>query len=838
MVQFKDVFTGAKHRSVPRAVTSQKCMRAGGKHNDLENVGRTARHQTFFEMLGNFSFGDYFKEEAIRYAWDFLVNELGLPVDRLWVSVFREDDEAYRIWRNQVRVPEDRILRMGEKDNFWAMGDTGPCGPCSEIHVDQGEGVGCGRPDCGVECECDRFLEVWNLVFMQYSRDETGSLTPLPKPSIDTGMGLERIAAVVQGVSSNYETDLFQGIIREICDLSGHDYGTGSPSDTSIRVIADHIRALTFLIADGVLPGNEGRGYVLRRILRRAARHGKLLELDGAFLCRLSGTVVDEMKDAYPELLQAREHVAAVILNEEERFLDTLDQGLSILDDLVRGVLRKGGTVLSGKEVFKLYDTYGFPIDLARDIIAEKGLRLDEAGFHEEMERQKDRARASWKGSDEKGIDPIFRELSERYKTLFVGYERMTSGAEVLSLVQVGACVDEAHVGEDVQVVLSTTPFYAESGGQVGDKGRLEWEGGAAEVLDTTRPAGELILHHVRILQGSLSTGRKLTAHVDREKRQSTANNHTATHILQAVLRLVLGEHVKQAGSLVAPDRFRFDFSHFAPIQSRQLKRIEWLTNEWIWRNLPVQTEVKPLEEAKAGGAMALFGEKYGDEVRVVSIPGLSSELCGGTHVRATGEIGLFKITHEGGVSSGVRRIEAVTGRSAYETFRELEEELLDLSEMVKGLPGEIAPKVEKVLRERKELLQEVGALKREIADLRSGSLSDQILDVEGVRVLSQRVDHLTVSELREYADKLRDQLQSGVVVAASENDGKVSFVTMVTKDLSSRVHAGNLIREVARITGGKGGGRPEMAQAGGKDASKIGEALEKVPEIIRAQLR
>lgn len=837
MVQFKDIFTGEKPRSVPRAATSQKCMRAGGKHNDLENVGHTARHQTFFEMLGNFSFGDYFKEEAIGFAWDFLVRELGLPKERLWVSVFKDDEDAFGIWRNRIGIPAERVLKLGEESNFWAMGDTGPCGPCSEIYVDQGDDAGCGRPGCRPGCDCDRFLEVWNLVFMQYRKDESGILTPLPKPSIDTGMGLERITAVLQGVKTNYDTDLFQGIIGGICDLTGKAYGQDHACDTSTRVIADHIRALTFLIAEGILPSNEGRGYVLRRILRRAARHGKLLGLNEPFLYRLAGTVVDEMKQAFPDLLRARDHAASVVKNEEERFQNTLDQGLSILHDLIQKLTKQGKTLIPGKEIFKLYDTYGFPLDLTQDIAKDLGLSVDEAGFHEEMARQRERARASWKGSEEKGILPAFKSLSETCKTLFVGYDRIESESGVLSLIRDGVIKESVQAGEEIDMVLDSTPFYAESGGQVGDQGSLDWDGGSVEVIRTWRPAEGLIVHRVRVLQGSLKRGQKVSCRVDPGKRASAAHNHTATHILHAVLRHVLGDHVKQAGSLVEPERLRFDFTHFAPVHPRELERIEQLANEWIFRNAPVETEVEPLNEAISGGATALFGEKYGSEVRVVSIPELSKELCGGTHVQATGEIGLFKIRHEGGIAAGVRRIEAVTGIQAYEYFKSLEDEIRSLSEIVKESPGRIAPKVGKNLKERKDLLCEIGSLKRELAELRGGDIIDQIREVDGVKVLSHRADHLSPEELREHADRLRDRVGSGVVVAGSENKGKVALIAMVTNDLTRKIHAGNLIKEVARITGGGGGGRPDMAQAGGTDASKLDEALNKVFDLVHEQM-
>ncbi len=837
MVQFKDIFTGAQVRRVARAATSQKCLRAGGKHNDLENVGRTARHHTFFEMLGNFSFGDYFKEEAIRLAWDFLVHELGLPQERLWVSVYHDDDEAFQLWEETIGVPAERILRLGEKDNFWAMGDTGPCGPCSEIHMDQGPQVGCGRAECSPECDCDRFLEIWNLVFMQFSRDASGELTRLPAPSIDTGMGLERVTAVVQGVSSNYDTDLFRGLIAEIADLAGQPYGTSAAVDTSIRVIADHVRALTFLFADGVLPSNEGRGYVARRILRRAARHGKLLNLDGAFLYRLSGSVVDEMQEAYPELRGAREHVAAVIQNEEDRFLATLDQGLTLLSELIEKLKQQGEDVLPGEEIFKLYDTFGFPMDLTEDIARERGLSLDTDGFEREMAAQKRRARASWKGSEEKGVAPVYQQLSSEHRTTFVGYDRMESSAKLVAVVRDGRVVDSAGKNGEVAVVLEPTPFYAEAGGQVGDRGQLAWEGGTAEVLHAFSPAGALVVHRVRILQGTLRAGQRLTARVSENRRVPTALNHTATHILHAVLRQVLGDHVKQAGSLVAPDRLRFDFTHFAPLKPRELQRIERLANEWVWRNTPVQTAVKPLEEALADGAMALFGEKYGDAVRLVSIPELSKELCGGTHVNATGEIGLIKVLHEGGIAAGVRRIEAITGKAAYDHYAGLEAELLDLSERLKASPGELVGKVEKLLQERKELLREITNLRRDLAEQKGQDLSAQIRDVDGVKVLAHRMDRLSPEELREFADRLRDRLGSGVVVAGSEKEGKVALVAMVSRDLDGKVHAGHLIRDVARITGGGGGGRSDMAQAGGKDPSRLDDALDKVIEFVRDQM-
>ncbi len=837
MVQFKDIFIGDKSRTVPKAATSQKCMRAGGKHNDLENVGRTARHQTFFEMLGNFSFGDYFKEKAIPLAWDFLTQKLSLPTDRLWVSVYHDDDEAYRIWKEKMHVPEERILRLGEKDNFWAMGDTGPCGPCSEIHIDQGEGTGCGRAECDVECDCDRFLEIWNLVFMQYSRDVSGKLTPLPAPSIDTGMGLERIAAVVQGVTSNYDTDLFAGIIEAICALSEVRYGDAPSSDTSIRVIADHIRALTFLIADGVLPSNEGRGYVLRRVLRRAARHGKLLNVEGPFLYRLSAVVVDEMREAYPELVPAREHVAAVIRNEEERFLHTLDQGLMLLNEEIEKLMQAGETTLPGSEVFKLYDTYGFPLDLTQDILKEKGFSLDEKGFHEAMARQRERARASWKGGEEKGVDPVYKGLAEKFSTSFVGYDQTETTGSIVALIRDGKVLEEVRSGEEAMAVLDVTSFYAESGGQVGDVGRFEWEGGSAVVGETRRPAGEMIVHTLRVEEGVLRKGQSVTARVDGDARRNTANNHTATHILHALLRQVLGDHVKQAGSWVAPDRLRFDFTHFVQVGPRELERIERLANEWIRRDAPVRKEVKALNEALGEGVTALFGEKYGDEVRVISIPGLSKELCGGTHIGRTGEIGLFKIVHEGGIAAGVRRIEAVTAEQAYRSFKAFESELLNLSELVRGVPGEIVPRVEKIIRERKALASEVAALKRELAELKGGDLAKEIREVEGIKVLSRRMDRLSIEELRGFADQARDKIGSGVVVAGTVNDGKVALVAMVTRDLTGKVHAGNLIREVAKITGGGGGGRPDMAQAGGKDPSKLDQALSLVTDLVREQV-
>ncbi len=845
MVQFKDVFTGKEKRAYVRAVTAQKCVRAGGKHNDLENVGRTARHHTFFEMLGNFSFGDYFKEKAIEYGWTFLTETLGLPSDRLWVTIHEgdagmrigPDEEARTLWRRYV--PDPRIVPMSTKDNFWAMGDTGPCGPCSEIIYDQGPALGCGKPTCAVGCDCDRYLELWNLVFMQFERSADGVLTPLPRPSIDTGAGLERIAAILQGVSSNFDTDLLRPIIGAVERLTGKRYGVDHATDVSMRVIADHARATAFLITDGVLPSNEGRGYVLRRILRRGLRHGKLLGLEELFFATVTGAVADLMQAAYPELAESREYVARVVQNEEERFGHTLHVGLRLVETALSETKSKGLTAIPGPEIFRLYDTYGFPLDLLRDIASEQGLALDDAGFEREMADQRARARESWVGSGEVEVPATLRDLTRSMAPVEpLWYQTAEAEAKVMLLLDAeGRTVPALEEGQTGEVVLDRTPFYPEAGGQVGDVGTLSSEGTAVEVTDTRRPAPGLVLHRIRVKRGRLAKGETVRAAVDAARRKVTAKNHTATHLLHAALRQVLGDHVKQAGSLVAPDRLRFDFTHFSPLTEHEMDRIEELVNAQVWENRSVATDVMDLDRALSTGAMALFGEKYGERVRVVTVPDFSVELCGGIHVAATGEIGLFKLVSQGGVAAGVRRVEALTGPGAFQHVKHEEQVLLEAADRIKARPMELSEKIEKLTATTRDLEREIQRLQGRLATGSLQALIQQAVLVDGVRVVASRVDLRDSKAMRELGDRLRGELESGVVVLASQAGERVVWVTMVTKDLTGKLHAGHLARDLAQMTGGGGGGRPDMAEAGGKDPSRISEALAKAPEIVRAQL-
>jgi alanyl-tRNA synthetase len=846
MVQFKDVFTGRERRPYARAVTVQKCVRAGGKHNDLENVGRTARHHTFFEMLGNFSFGDYFKEQAIDFGWEFLTADLGLSADRLWVTIHEgdatlgigPDEEARSLWRRYV--PEARIVACPTKDNFWAMGDTGPCGPCSEIVFDQGEAMGCGKSSCAVGCDCDRYLELWNLVFMQFERSADGKLTPLPRPSIDTGAGLERIAAILQGVSSNFDTDLLRPLISLVEELTGQRYGTDPRTDVSMRVIADHARAVAFLVSDGVLPGNEGRGYVLRRILRRGLRHGRRLGLEEPFMAGVTGRVVELMRGAYPELADTREYVGRVTLNEEERFSHTLRVGLKLVDSLM-GDLKAGGLPsVPGGEIFRLYDTYGFPLDLLRDIAAEQDLTLDESGFEREMAHQRARARESWVGSGEEEIPASLKDLAATdFRIEPLWHQDLQTEAVIQAILAADGrqAIPALEEGETGEVLLDRTPFYPEAGGQVGDTGTLAADGTVAEVLDTRKPFPSLVLHRVRVKRGRLCPGQTIAATVDAARRRVTAKNHTATHLLHAALRQVLGDHVKQAGSLVAPDRLRFDFTHFGPLSDRELDRIEEIANEQVWENRALRIETLDLDTALSRGAMALFGEKYGERVRVVTVPDFSVELCGGTHVRATGEIGLFKIAGQGGVAAGVRRIEAVTGPGALHHVRRGEQILAEAAERIKARPADLPEKVEKLTGTARALEREVQRLQGRLAAGSVESLIQAAEEYDGVRVVSQHVDLRDAKTMRELGDRIRERLKSGVVVLASGEGNRVTWVTMVTKDLTSRLHAGHLARELAAATGGSGGGRPDVAEAGGKEPSRIPEALAKVQGLIRAQL-
>ena len=834
MNQFKDCFLGLEDRGYYRAASSQKCVRAGGKHNDLENVGRTARHHTFFEMLGNFSFGDYFKKDAIALAWEFLTKDLGLDRNRLYVTVYTDDDEAATIWHEQEGVPRERIYRFGEKDNFWSMGDTGPCGPCTEIFWDNGPEVGCGSPDCAVGCDCDRYMEIWNNVFMQFDRSADGKLIPLPKPAVDTGMGLERISTVMQGKQTNYDTDLFQGIIRHIEKLSGKKYGANGKDDVSMRVIADHARATTFLICDGALPSNEGRGYVLRRIMRRAARHAKMLGFADPMLHRAVDAVNEMMADAYPELIERESYIKKVVLAEEERFIETLDNGLRILNDEVANLRKAGSTVIPGETLFRLYDTYGFPTDLTGDIVASEGFAIDEAGFERCMERQRGQAREHWKGSGEEGIASIHKALYSRgLRSNFVGYTEQTAYSPVSVILKNGVEVTSAAAGDTVEVITGITPFYGESGGQAGDSGTISTGSAHLTVASTVRPFPELIVHRATVVEGVIAVGEAADLKVAVGERNATARNHTATHLLQAALKQVLGDHVKQAGSLVTPDRLRFDFTHFSAMMSEEVRRVEDIVNSYIMQNDDVHAQEMAVQEAMESGATALFGEKYGDRVRVVRVGGVSSELCGGTHVYAAGDIGFFKIISETGIAAGVRRIEAQTGTGALAFVRQLEDEQKRISVLVKAEGSDPAEKVEKLMVRQKELQREIEVLQARLNAAKSGDLLSGMREVNGVKVVAVKVEASDSKALRELADTLKERLGSGILAMGSEIDGKAALLVAVSSDLVTRYKAGDLIKKLAPIIGGSGGGRPELAQAGGSEPSRIGMALEQIYGLI-----
>ncbi len=826
MVQFKDVFLGKDERPYRRAVTSQRCVRAGGKHNDLENVGYTARHHTFFEMLGNFSFGDYFKRDAIRFAWQLITGELGIPKERLWVTVFETDDEAFDLWVKEAGVAPERITRLGAKSNFWQMGDTGPCGPCTEIFYDHGAGIAGGPPGSPDE-DGDRYVEIWNLVFMQYERSADGTLTPLPKPSVDTGMGLERIAAVMQGVHSNYDIDLFRDLIAEAAKLTGA-IDLRSPS---LRVIADHIRACSFLIVDGVLPSNEGRGYVLRRIIRRAIRHGYKLGQTQPFFHRLVEVLVREMGGAYPELAKGAEQAKRVLAQEESRFAETLAAGMTLLDAAIAAL--GGSRTIPGEAVFKLYDTYGFPLDLTADIARERGLAIDEPGFEVAMQAQRERARAASRF----GVD--LREtvqLDER--TEFQGYDTLASRGTIVALLDAaGTSVPELAQGARGRVVLDRTPFYAESGGQVGDTGTLAGSAGDFEVEDTQK-LREALAHAGLVSRGRLKVGDLVEAVVAAGPRAATARHHSATHLLHAALRRVLGAHVQQKGSLVEPERLRFDFSHFAPVTAEELARIERLVNAEILRNVAAETRLMGYDEAVASGAVALFGEKYGDTVRVLRFGDFSTELCGGTHVARTGDIGLVKVISEGGVAAGVRRIEALAGEAALGYLNLGEHLLREVGGLVRGGRDEVVDKVVALVERAKRLERELDALKARLASGQGQDLAAAAIEVEGAKVLAARVDGLDAKALRAAVDQLKDKLGSGVIVLGSADaDGKVTLVAGVTADLTARVKAGEIVAAAAARVGGKGGGRPDFAQAGGTDAGALDAALAMVPGWVRERL-
>ena len=840
MVPFKRVFLGEEKRDYLRAASSQKCVRAGGKHNDLENVGRTARHHTFFEMLGNFSFGDYFKTEAIRLAWKLLTEVYGLPPEKLYVSVYEKDDEAFQIWNEEIGRPQDSIVRLGEKDNFWAMGDTGPCGPCSEILIDQGEALGCGRPDCAPGCDCDRYLEIWNLVFMQFNRDQSGQLFPLPKPSIDTGMGLERISAVLQKVPNNFLTDLFKDIISAIENVSGTRLGQKEETDVAIKVIADHSRALAFLLADGIIPSNEGRGYVVRRILRRAARFGKVLGIDKPFLFQMAQVVAESNSQIYPEVKEQISFVSQIIQKEEERFLETLDFGLKLLNEEIDRLLQKGEGVFPGHLIFKLYDTYGFPLDIIQDVVRDSRLQVDEGGFNRHMEKQREMSRQSWKGSGDREFPEVYKTLMTRgLSNEFVGYTAGESSSIILALIQEGQEVPQVSGAAEVEIVVAQTPFYAESGGQVGDQGTISSARGTLSVENTFSLPNGLIVHRGRMQQGSLTAGEQITLSVSREWRANVSHNHTATHLLHGALRRVLGEQVKQAGSLVTPQRLRFDFSHYSPLSLQELQAVETLVNEQIQENIPVQTTVMDYDQAKATGAMALFEERYGDEVRLVRIGEFSQELCGGIHTSRTGDLGIFKIITEGSIAAGVRRIEALTGNGALKIIHQEEEHLKSLSELLKVGPDDLFSRVEKLLAQQKELEKAITKLKK--SQLTGGggggggvdNLLKNAKEVKGIKVLASPVPTSDPKELRDLADSLRDRLGSGIVILGGVNEEKCLLVTVVSKDLIKKFQAGKIIKRLAKALGGDGGGRPDMAQAGGNRPDLLESTLAQVYEWI-----
>jgi alanyl-tRNA synthetase len=823
MVQYKDVFLGREHKGFTRAATSQRCVRAGGKHNDLENVGYTARHHTFFEMLGNFSFGDYFKKEAIHFAWDFLTKEMEIPPQKLWVTVFEEDAEAESIWLKDVGVDPQRFSRIGAKDNFWSMGDTGPCGPCSEIFYDHGESIPGGPPGSPDE-EGDRYIEVWNLVFMQYDRAADGTLTPLPKPSVDTGMGLERIAAVSQGVHSNYEIDLFQKLLKAAAALAGTD----DLNQSSLRVIADHIRSCAFLVADGVLPSNEGRGYVLRRIIRRAIRHGYRLGIHDIFFYKLVAPLAEEMGAAYPELKNAQAQVERILKKEEERFAETLGQGMKILEACVAKI---EGHVIPGDTVFQLYDTYGFPVDLTADFAREHGLSVDHAGFETAMAAQRDRARsASHFGAD------YDQDIKLDVETEFTGYHHLADQAHVVALYVQGQPVETLAAGQEGVIVLDRTPFYAESGGQVGDSGTITVGDSAFEVADTQKQGGNLFLHKGKVLNGAFKTGQACIASVNVSDRRATALNHSATHILHAALRQVLGDHVAQKGSLVNPERLRFDFSHFEPVTSEEIAELERIVNEQIRLNAPVTADIMAKDEAVKAGAMALFGEKYGTEVRVLKIGDFSTELCGGTHVERAGDIGCFKIIGETGVAAGVRRIEAVTGQGCIDWIAGRDKALASISGLLKSSPDKAAEKIEQLLEKTRSLEKQLERLNAKLASSAGDELSAGAVDVNGIKVLAVKLDGVDPKSLRDLVDQLKNKLGSSAVVLATVDGDKVSLIAGVSKDQVGRVKAGDLVNFVATQVGGKGGGRPDMAQAGGNDPSGLDKALADVPAWVQAQ--
>lgn len=825
MVPFKDVFLGRDKRSYVRATTTQRCVRAGGKHNDLENVGYTARHHTFFEMLGNFSFGDYFKQEAIHFAWDFLTKELEIPAEKLWVTVFDEDSETESIWLEDVKIDASRFSRIGAKDNFWSMGDVGPCGPCTEIFYDHGEDIAGGPPGTPEE-DGDRYIEIWNLVFMQYDRDKEGELHPLPAPSVDTGMGLERIAAVLQGVHNNYEIDLFQKLLKVAAKLAS----TTDLTNSSLRVIADHIRSCAFMVTDGVLPSNEGRGYVLRRIVRRAIRHGYRLGINEVFFYKLVAPLVEEMGEAFPEIKHAQAQVERVLKNEEQRFSETLEQGMKVLESCVAKI---EGTVIPGDIVFLLYDTYGFPVDLTADFARENTLTIDHAGFEVAMAAQRERARAGGK------FDAAYdQDVSHESQTDFTGYHLLEGTATIVGLFAKGQAVQSLQEAEEGIVILDKTPFYAESGGQVGDSGLIELEGAVFKVKDTQKQGENLFLHKGVVVQGELRCNQQCQLSVNAEDRKATELNHSATHLLHAALRQILGDHVMQKGSLVNPERLRFDFAHFEPMTAAEISAIEARVNEQIRLNHVVEAQVMAKDDAVEAGAMALFGEKYGDQVRVLKIGEFSTELCGGTHVERAGDIGCLKIISETGVASGVRRIEALTGKPCIDWIESRDKMLASITGLVKSPAEKVVDKVSQLIENNKKLEKELSRLKSKLASSAGGELASQAVDVNGINVLAVKLDDVDPKALRDMVDQLKNKLGSSAIVLATVQQNKVSLIAGVSKDQTKLIKAGDLVNAVATKVGGKGGGRPDMAQAGGTDPAGLEEALKQVPAWVAAQLK
>jgi alanyl-tRNA synthetase len=835
MVQFKKVFLGQERRDYTRATTSQKCLRVGGKHNDLENVGRTARHHTFFEMLGNFSFGDYFKEEAIRLAWEFLTVELGLPRERLYATVFRDDDEAAALWKKVADLPAERIYRLGEKDNFWSMGDTGPCGPCSEILVDQGSHMSCG-PECGIgKCECDRYLEIWNLVFMQFNRDEAGEMTPLPRPSIDTGMGLERVSAVCQGVYSNFESDLFMPLLGAMQDLANVRYGTNEDKDTALRVIADHGRSVAFMIADGILPSNEGRGYVLRRLIRRAYRFGRMLGMNEPFLHKICAKVVEEMGQTFPELMAGAEFMGRVVAQEEVRFSQTLDKGLVILSEELERLAGAGIRQVPGEVAFKLYDTFGFPLDIVNDIAEKQSFTVDEAGFRTFMAEQKKLSKDAWSGSGEKDVAGKFGPLLEvGAESRFIGYSSLEGRSQVIVVLDgQGRQAAGLGKGQNGYVVTTETPFYGESGGQVGDQGRIETETGTAVVTSTLKPGPKLTVHQVEVGRGEILPGQKATLVVEEGTRIATARNHTSTHLLHAALRKILGNHVKQAGSQVSEKRLRFDFTHIAQLSAEELQAVEGEVNRAILADLPVGTEELEYQEAVDRGAMALFGEKYEDRVRMVQVPGVSTELCGGTHLERTSQAGTFVILSESGVAAGVRRIEATTGWEALDYLRERRAMVREMAAQLRTPERELPRKVQELMEQIKTLGREKKALEDKLVSSGGQDSLSQAESIAGIKVLCTRAEVTDVRALRNMMDDLRSRVDSGILCLAAQEGPKVTLLLFVSKDLHDRFTAPDLVKEIAEEIGGSGGGRADLAQAGGGNPEGIDRAFSRLKEVV-----